>query len=270
MTRAAAILAAATMAGTAGAVLSGRTASATLRLRTALPGGPTPAARPPARARSAARWAAFPATLFVLWLFGAVAVVVALAATGGCWLFVERRRGRALAARRDAVLETLTGLATELRGGAEPRTALAVAAEAAGLARVAVAARHPAADVPAVLRAAGAAPGGSLLLDLAAAWEVVAVTGGGLAGPVTRLVTGCRADDAARRELDAALAGPRATAALLSVLPLGGIAMGSALGADPTGFLLGTGAGRACLLGGAVLVAAGVWWTRAITGRALR
>ena len=47
-----------------------------------------------------------------------------------------------------------------------------------------------------------------------------------------------RAADAVRRELDAALAGPRATAALLSMLPVAGVLMGSALGADPVAFLV--------------------------------
>ena len=176
----------------------------------------------------------------------------------------DRRRA---AARRAAAVDLVTALAAELRGGAEPRAALATACGAA-FASVAAAARSPATDPAAVLRTVAAAEGSELLADLAAAWQVTDAAGAGLAGPATRLAESARAADAVRRELDAALAGPRATAALLSMLPVAGVLLGSGLGADPLAFLVSSGGGRVVLLAGTLLIAAGVSWTEAIVRRA--
>jgi tight adherence protein B len=167
--------------------------------------------------------------------------------------------------RRTAAVELVTILAAELRGGAEPRAALAAAAAGAHPA-VAAAARSPAADVPGVLASADKDVG--LLSDLAAAWRVVELTGAPLAGPAARLAAAARADEAVRREVAAQLAGPRATAMLLAALPLSGVLLGTGLGADPVGFLLMTPPGRVCLLVGTLLVATGVSWTEAIAARA--
>lgn len=70
----------------------------------------------------------------------------------------------------------------------------------------------------------------------------------------------------ARAERQAALAGPRATARVLAWLPLLGLVLGAALGADPWTVLLDGGAGTGLLLAGAVLTWAGRRWT----GRYLR
>ena len=132
----------------------------------------------------------------------------------------------------------------------------------------AAAARSPATDPAAALRTVAADQGSELLADLAAAWQVTDAAGAGLAGPATRLAEAARAADAVRRELDAALAGPRATAALLSMLPVAGVLLGSALGADPLAFLVSSGGGRVVLLAGTLLIATGVSWTEAIVRRA--
>ena len=197
-------------------------------------------------------------------LLAAAAGVAGLAA-GRAWS--ARAARRSAAGRRAAAVGLVTTLAAELRGGAEPRVALAAAAGAAHPA-VAAAARSPAADVPGALVAVDEDVG--LLSDLAAAWRVVELTGARLAGPAARLAEAARADEAVRREVTAQLAGPRATAMLLAVLPVSGVLLGTALGADPGGFLLTTAPGRVCLLVGTLLVAAGVSWTEAIADRAER
>lgn len=195
----------------------------------------------------------------------AVAAGVAALAAGRAW---SARGGRRSAARRRAAaLDLVTTLAAELRGGAEPRVALAAAAGAAHP-TVAAAARSPAADVPGALVAADEDVG--LLSDLAAAWRVVELTGARLAGPAARLAVAARADESVRREVAAQLAGPRATALLLAVLPVSGVLLGTALGANPGGFLLTTPPGQLCLVVGTLLVAAGVGWTEAIADRAER
>ena len=69
-----------------------------------------------------------------------------------------------------------------------------------------------------------------------------------------------RAERDQRADLRAQLAGPRSTAVMLAGLPVLGLLLGSALGADPLHVLLHTGAGLGCLLVGGVLEGAGLWW----------
>ena len=71
-----------------------------------------------------------------------------------------------------------------------------------------------------------------------------------------------------RAATDAALTGPKTTATVLSLLPLGGIAMGSVMGANPVGLLLGPGIGSALLLVGTAFVYGGVLASGAIIRRA--
>lgn len=71
-----------------------------------------------------------------------------------------------------------------------------------------------------------------------------------------------------RQATTAALAGPRATAVVLSVLPLAGILMGQAMGARPVALLTGGGLGSLLLLGGTMLVCAGFYTSQFIIGRA--
>lgn len=65
----------------------------------------------------------------------------------------------------------------------------------------------------------------------------------------------------ARAERQAALAGPRTTVRVLAWLPLLGLLLGAALGADPWTVLLDGGAGSGLLLAGAALTWAGRRWT---------
>jgi tight adherence protein B len=76
-----------------------------------------------------------------------------------------------------------------------------------------------------------------------------------------RFADALRTQEEAAAERAAVLAGPRATAAVLGLLPLAGVGLGLLVGADPLATLVGTAAGRACLLAGGVLWGAGLWWT---------
>ncbi|MCW2715985.1 MAG: hypothetical protein JWN88_3032 [Frankiales bacterium] len=109
-----------------------------------------------------------------------------------------------------------------------------------------------------------------LLRALAACWTVCSSSGSGLATAVERLEEGLRAEQARRRAVDAELAGPRATAALLAVLPLAGMVLATGLGADPVAMLLHTPLGLVCLSGGLLLDALGLWWTARLVARAGR
>jgi tight adherence protein B len=251
------------LAAAAGSLLPADPAVLLRRVQTAV-------ASPVRRDRVRASAWTLPAAAAVLGWAVAGSVVLAAAAgvaTRAVTRTASARQDRRRAAdRRAAAVDLVTALAAELRGGAEPRVALAAACGAA-FASVAAAARSPATDPAGALRTVAAAEGSELLADLAAAWQVTDVAGAGLAGPATRLAESARAADAVRRELDAALAGPRATAALLSMLPVAGVLLGSGLGADPLAFLVSSGDGRVVLLAGTLLIAAGVSWTESIVRR---
>ncbi|WP_175935740.1 type II secretion system F family protein [Corynebacterium sp. Marseille-P4321] len=92
--------------------------------------------------------------------------------------------------------------------------------------------------------------------------------------PAASLVAAARDElDHARRHraaTTASLAGPRTTALVLAALPLAGIAMGVAMGANPVGFLTGGGVGGVLLVVGTALVCAGVEVSGQIIRRATR
>jgi tight adherence protein B len=95
---------------------------------------------------------------------------------------------------------------------------------------------------------------------VAAAWDVAGHTGAGLAAVLDTIGGALRHDQEARAEAAAALGPTRATARLLAVLPIFGIAMGTSMGADPIGFLSHTGVGRVCFAFGVLLALGGLWW----------
>ncbi|MBL8929901.1 MAG: type II secretion system F family protein [Kineosporiaceae bacterium] len=103
---------------------------------------------------------------------------------------------------------------------------------------------------------------------LATAWGVSERTGAPLARVLDGLAEAIRADLQAERERDAALAGPRATATVLSWLPLAGLGLGTLTDAGTLGVLFGTGAGRVCLVTGAVLWWIGRSWSHRLVRRA--
>jgi tight adherence protein B len=104
-------------------------------------------------------------------------------------------------------------------------------------------------------------PGAEGLRLLAACWRIGAEQGGTLAAVLDDLATALRDEEANRQEIATQLAGPRATARLLSGLPLLGLGMAAALGANPLAFLFGTAPGLGCLFAGVTLNSAGLWWT---------
>lgn len=73
-----------------------------------------------------------------------------------------------------------------------------------------------------------------------------------------------------RTDRDAALAGPRSTARILGWLPLFGILLASALGADPIGFLFGGPAGLITVATGGALMLIGRRWIKHLINHARR
>ncbi|MFC8433726.1 type II secretion system F family protein [Streptomyces sp. NPDC057253] len=119
-------------------------------------------------------------------------------------------------------------------------------------------------DVPGALAAAARRPGAEGLLGLAACWRVAVDQGAGLAAGLDRLEGALRAERDQRADLRAQLAGARSTAWMLAGLPVLGLGLGAALGADPLRVLLHSGAGLGCLVVGGLLEGLGMWWAMRI------
>ena len=176
----------------------------------------------------------------------------------------------------------VTEVATRLRTGVPVERAWAET-----LARSGLGARHPTASalgeggVPLALEhlAAGAGRatrsrardgprlGAAAIAALPGALAACRLThelGAPLAQVLERCAQGLTEAGHARAARAVALAGPRATARLLGWLPLVGLALGVAVGADPFAVLLDGRLGTACLIAGAALVVAGRRWVRAL------
>ncbi|MGY6024120.1 type II secretion system F family protein [Streptomyces spinosirectus] len=226
------------------------------------------------RGRLRAEWLALAAGVLLAVLGASVLPVVAGAAgvplLRRLRLAAQARRARER--RRDAVIALCGALAGEVRAGRQPGEALLSAARDSGGAGGAQAAVLAAArfggDVPGALAAAARQPGAEGLLGLAACWRVAVDQGAGLAAGLDRLEGALRAERDQRADLRAQLAGPRSTAVMLAGLPVVGLALGAALGADPLHVLLHTGAGLGCLCVGGVLEGLGLWWAMWIVRRA--
>ncbi len=99
--------------------------------------------------------------------------------------------------------------------------------------------------------------------------RVAAETGAPLADVLADLADAVAADAEQSADLVAALAGPRATARVLVLLPVLGLLVGAAIGARPWEVLTGGGVGSALGAAGLVLAAAGQAWVRALLRRAV-
>jgi tight adherence protein B len=199
-----------------------------------------------------------------------LAASAALVAGVGGWLHARGRRRRRADDVRRQTTEGCDALVAELRAGQPAARALGRVAEEHRVFRPAAHASALGGDVPAALceptaiASGGAGPASGGLAALAAAWQVADDCGSGLAGTLDRVADGLRAEESTRAEVASALAPARATARLLAVLPVFGLLLGSGLGGDPVGLLLGSPVGQFLLLGGVVLSAGGTLWVERI------
>jgi len=135
-----------------------------------------------------------------------------------------------------------------LRAGVAPATAWAHAqAPASSSAAVVVGADVDLTGAPPAVRAV---------------WRLAERTGAPAANALDACAAGLRADADAHAALRVATAGARVSARTVAVLPLVGLALGSALGAPPWQSLLATAPGRGCAVLGTLLLLAGRTWTR--------
>lgn len=213
-------------------------------------------------------------------LAGAAAAGVAAAGIGGgvagllvgvTWL---RQRARARLASTGAaaageLADALARITDELRAGAHPAAALA-GLDADGPAarevlRPAAAASRLGETVPAALTRAQ--PHSTLAADVervAAAWALSDRHGVPLADLLAGVGSELRWRVEFGRRVRAELAGPRATATVLTILPALGLGLGQLMGADPLGVLRDGVLGSALLVVGVALCTAGMTWSEHI------
>lgn len=163
--------------------------------------------------------------------------------------------------RRTSVIELCDAMAAELSAGRTPDEAFTAAAAVLDPQVSRELLRAPRSP-PENLDELTTRPGAEGLRLLAACWRIGAERGGTLATVLDGLAGALRDEEAQRQDVAVQLAGPRATARLLALLPLLGLGMAAALGAHPIPFLCSTLPGLACLITGTTLNLLGLHWTR--------
>lgn len=203
-------------------------------------------------------------TLLVL---GLILVAASLATVR---MVTSARRRKTAGRREERVLELCEVLASELRSGQPPVTALEHCVAVWTEFEPVVTASRLGADVRVALRRLADTPGASGLRDVAGAWSVSQGSGAGLAAALTQVATSARESQGTRGLIAGELASAQATARLVAALPVVTLAMGSGIGGDPWGFLLATPAGLACLSFGLGLAFIGLWWIERIAVGVMR
>ncbi|MGX9788477.1 type II secretion system F family protein [Mycobacterium sp. MMS18-G62] len=185
-------------------------------------------------------------------------------------------RQRQRATESEALQGALDALVSELRVGAHPVAAFesaandADAAVATSLRAVAARARLGADVVGGLHSVALRSSTPAYWERLAVCWQLAQTHGLGIAA----LMHSAQRDIVARERFAAGvhsgMAGARATAAVLTGLPVLGVCLGQLIGADPLNFLLSGGVGGWMLIVGVTLACCGLLWADRITGRTLR
>jgi tight adherence protein B len=225
---------------------------------------------------STAGWLAACALAVSIVLLPLTTVFASVIFAGTMSLRYRRRRRSGREMRENQELETaIDVLVGELRVGAHPASAFAVAAEetdapVAGACRAVAARARLGADVTAGLH--GVAKNSALPAHwdrLAVCWQLAADNG--LA--MSTLMLAAQRDIAERQrffgQVRSGMAGARATAVILASLPMLSVLMGELIGARPVAFLLGGRLGGVLLMIGLTLVCGGLLWSDHITDRAV-
>lgn len=197
---------------------------------------------------------------------GPVAALVGASYAGFVtYLLFRRRAARRAAQIRSETLDAVTALADDLRAGLTPVGALShVWPRLIGVDAPPTESIVPA-DPPAVLDADREPARADITRRLAVSWRLAGTTGAPLAALLDRLQTELIERERLRRTAAAQTAGNRVTAAMLALLPLAGIGLGYAIGADPLNMLWHTAIGAGCAVVALSLQGAGVAWTLRLT-----
>jgi tight adherence protein B len=154
-------------------------------------------------------------------------------------------------------------LAVLVSAGLSPRAAWGHVAKASpdvALRGVAEAIAHGV-DIGDALQQAGEGAAGPAWCSLSAAWRVATTSGAPLAPALRGFADGLRDREAARRDIEVALAGPRATARIVMVLPAVAVCLALVIGVDLLATLT-TPVGAASIGAGVALIAVARVWMR--------
>jgi tight adherence protein B len=188
--------------------------------------------------------------------------------------WTARRALRRTLTAVDGLAEALRSLVAELRAGAHPAAAAdsaaidAEPAAARAMRSIAAAARLDG-DVDRALTASRAATPATarVLTQLSQAWIMVRRHGLALADVLDAVQHDLDTRVRFARQVLARMAGPRASATILALLPTVGIGLGEAMGAHPLRILTATTSGQLLLVTGTALACAGVAWSARITNQ---
>lgn len=201
----------------------------------------------------------------VVWLGGALlgaAAALALLTVGR--LLGRARAGRAARQAATAALDVVRLVQAEVVAGAPAPDAVAAGTVLAGpfdadlvlLADALRDARDPTVGIAVELR------------PMAQALRVSATSGATLAEVLEVVADQLQAGLDRAAAVTAALAGARSSAALLALLPVVGLVLGAALGADPVRVLFATSGGHVLVFTGVVLECLGLVWTSRLAASA--
>lgn len=202
-----------------------------------------------------------------------VLAAAVLVVTGGLRYRRGRRHRQGMDEGRqlETAIDVLVG---ELRVGAHPAKAFVVAADetagpVADSCRAVAARARLGADVTAGLRSVAETSALSAQWDrLAMCWELASEHG----LPMSTLMRAAQSDIVEQQRFSghvtSAMAGARATAAILAGLPILSVLFGQLIGANTVAFLLAGHAGGWLLVVGVTLVCSGLLWSDRITDRA--
>lgn len=188
----------------------------------------------------------------------------------------SRWRGGARRVAFEAALAELVGaLSAPLRAGVAPSLALAAAEPVCGddpvlgllLRDLVEATRRGSSPAEVWLRHAHAR-GSADLRFMGQAWALSERTGAPLAEALATGEEVLRARARGRERLAGAAAGPRASMAVLCLLPASGPVVGAAMGVDPRTLYLSSPLAAGSLVLGLLLAAGAWWWSRRILERA--
>jgi tight adherence protein B len=197
-----------------------------------------------------------------------LATAAAVAAATAGWLASRAALRRARVRAREQLAAAVSLIAAELDAGAAPAAALDAAAELAPFHAALLRAAAHRARVGEEVDLAAVPNADDELAALGHAWRLAGTAGVPLAQVCRRVAADLAANRAQRQAVASALAGARSSAALLAALPVLGLALGSAMQADPVRVLVATPTGQVVCLLGVCLDAAGLLWTHWLTARA--
>lgn len=190
-----------------------------------------------------------------------------------------RQRRHHSAAVTSGVLALLEGIAPALEAGLPPAVAVRLSGAALGtgidpatqrLVAMLADACEQGGPIAPVWRAWAVQTGSPDLAFVAAAWQLTELTGAPLADAVQRAVVSLREARERTRRVHVAVAGPKATVVVLTVLPLTGPAFGLACGVPPAELYVSSPISTAAAAVGLVLIWAGRLWCRRLVESATR